>query len=103
MGKKKKYAPNELPVDVFDEKYNPIEKAGEDGEEGKFETYGEDMEYVLEYKDKHGETHIWTQVDGNDGDVWIVAGLHYVHRICYYITKEEWSSDDEQYYLGLEG
>jgi hypothetical protein len=101
--KKPKYGKNDHPIDVFDEKYTPIKKLSKHFDEpGQFETFGEDIEYVLKHREKHGDKCIWTEVDGDDGDIWIVNGYHLVNRICYFITKEDAENNEEQYYMGLE-
>ena len=47
------------------------------------ETYGEDLETVR----RHDPNFVWTVVDGDAGrDQLIVAGFHYVNRVCYIIT-----------------
>lgn len=47
------------------------------------ETYGKDLEKVR----RHDPNFVWTVVDGDTGrNQWIVAGFHYVNRICYIIT-----------------
>jgi len=51
-----------------------------------FETYGEDLEFVRIQKDNH----VWTLVDGDDGESIIVAGYHFVNRVHYIITLKPW-------------
>ena len=71
-----------LPYDEWFDKYQPIlnEIAGD--EQYQFETYGDELHYVLQQDDKH----IWTEMDGDNG-VYIVSGYHLVNRIQYYITE----------------
>jgi len=33
------------------------------------------------------EKSIWTVVDGDDSDQWILPGIHTVNRICYLELK----------------
>jgi len=47
------------------------------------ETFGEDLELV---KSLPVES-VWTVVDGDDGDQWILTGIHTINRICYLITE----------------
>jgi len=47
------------------------------------ETFGDDLELVKSLP----ATHLWTVVDGDDGDQWILTGIHTVNRICYLITE----------------
>ena len=47
------------------------------------ETYGKDFEFISKYD----PNYVWTVVDGDSCDKqWIVAGLHFVNRICYIVT-----------------
>lgn len=79
-----------LPYDEWFDKYQPIinEIAGD--EQYQFETYGDELQYVLQQDDKH----IWTEMDGDQG-VSIVSGYHLVNRIQYYITVKPWTEDTE--------
>lgn len=71
--------------DEFDA-YEPINNPFQEGQQ-LFETYGEELDYVLEHIKEHGEQYVWTQLDGDDGGVYIVNGYHLVNRIGYYITE----------------
>jgi hypothetical protein len=79
-----------LPYDEWFDKYQPIlnEIAGD--EQYQFETYGDELQYVLQQDDKH----IWTEMDGDQG-ISIVSGYHLVNRIQYYITVKPWTEDTE--------
>ena len=83
--------------DDFDSKYNPdLSVKSEHYDDGRLETFGKDLD-TLNKVIKTGHKRIWTAVDGDDGHVWIVAGCHYVNRIYYLVTKEEWESENEEY------
>jgi hypothetical protein len=56
-----------------------------------FETYGEELDYVL----SKSENNVWTYIDG-DGGTYIVDGVSSVNRIGYYITEKSW--DDNTVY-----
>lgn len=79
-----------LTYDEWFDKYHPIinEIAGD--EQYQFETYGDELQYVLQQDDRH----IWTEMDGDNG-VYIVSGYHLVNRIQYYITTKPWKEDIE--------
>jgi len=47
------------------------------------ETFGDDLELV---KSLPVES-VWTVVDGDDANQWILTGIHTVNRICYLITE----------------
>lgn len=82
----------ELTEDEFDQQYQLIPNhlnpsAGwAIGEQGGclFETYGEEFDYVKRFD----PARVWTVVDGDDGDIYIVNGLHHVNRIGYLLSRE---------------
>jgi hypothetical protein len=47
-----------------------------------FETYGPELEFVRSQDDRT----VWTLVDGDDGDLYVVSGYHFVNRIGYLIS-----------------
>lgn len=79
-----------LPYDEWFEQYQPIINDIAGDEQYQFETYGDELQYVLQQDDKH----IWTEMDGDQG-VSIVSGYHLVNRIQYYITVKPWTEDIE--------
>lgn len=40
-------------------------------------------------------TKLWTIVDGDDGGLWALSGWHYVNRVGYLITEEDWTEPTE--------
>ncbi len=64
---------------------NPLASWAFDDNRGcLFETYGEEYEFVL----RQDRTRIWTITEGDDGDWYIVSGLHFVNRVGYLISRE---------------
>jgi hypothetical protein len=51
-----------------------------------FETYGEDLDFVK----SQNPNHVWTLVDGDNGELVVVAGYHFVNRVHYIITLKPW-------------
>ncbi|MBS0206908.1 MAG: hypothetical protein JSS49_28875 [Planctomycetes bacterium] len=49
-----------------------------------FETYGEEFDFVRGYD----PSKVWTLADGDDGDLYVVNGLHFVNRIGYLLSHE---------------
>jgi len=47
-----------------------------------FETYGEELEFVRQQDSRT----VWTFVDGDDGDQYLISGFHYVNRIGYLVS-----------------
>ena len=82
----------ELTEDEFDEQYVLIENhidpsAGWVYGEGRgclFETHGEEFAFVRRYDPKK----VWTFVDGDDGDMYVISGLHYVNRVGYLLSRD---------------
>ena len=80
----------QLTEDEFDELYplvtnhlNPSASwACGDGPGCLFETYGEELEFVR----RQPADTIWTLVDGDDGDLYVVNGFQFVNRIGYLIS-----------------
>jgi len=47
-----------------------------------FETFGEEFAFVR----RQDPRTIWTLVDGDDGDMYVTSGLHFVNRIGYLLS-----------------
>ena len=87
-------------LDAWEEKYQPIKNTftqKQDGEfvEDKFETYGEELEYVLTIANSE-PARVWTLVEGDDGNLHIVSGYHMVNRLNYFVTKNPSESEYEE-------
>jgi len=63
------------------------------------EIFGEDLELV---KSLPVES-VWTVVDGDDADQWILPGIHTVNRICYLITEIPHDWKDIQFRIPARG
>lgn len=82
-----------IQYDDWKEKYIPIEnELVDDSPYSKtmFETYGKEIEFVLTYKHEN----IWTLIDGDQNNSWIVPGYHMVNILGYFITKTPWTDED---------
>ena len=84
--------------DAWDAKYQPIQNHF-DGSD-KFETYGAELDYVLSIANSE-PARVWTLVDGDDGNLYIVSGYHLVNRVNYFITKNpcELEYEEAPYYI----
>ncbi len=49
-----------------------------------FETYGEEFEFIK----RQPAARIWTLVDGDDGDMYLISGLHFVNRVGYLLSRD---------------
>jgi hypothetical protein len=105
--KPKNTNPNAISWETFEEKYNPQinhilkQKYPKDDPTGltgwggiMYETYGDEYEYIREMAQKH-PNRVWTLVDGDDGELVIIAGWHYVNRMNYVVTEKPWNTGDE--------
>ena len=63
------------------------------------ETFGADLELVKSLP----VTNVWTVVDGDDGDQWILTGVHSVNRICYLVTEVAHDWQDIQFRIARRG
>lgn len=77
------------------EEYNPIENHFNE-EEGAydnkmFETYGEELDYILNYPEKN---KIWTLTGGDNESEYILPGYSIVNRQGYFITEKPWEYED---------
>ena len=76
----------QINTDQFFDTYKPITNQFDSNASWggcMFETYGEELEFVM----AQDPNHIWTIVDGEDDDVEITNGYHLVNRIGYLITE----------------
>ena len=48
-----------------------------------FETYGEEFAFVRRYDTRK----VWTLVDGDAGDLYLVSGLHFANRVGYLLSR----------------
>ena len=84
---------DELTEDEFWEQYQPVQNHFiEDGSfDGcLFETYGEEVQYVLS---KIDECVVWTIIDGDDDTRFISSGYHLVNRVGYLITENPYTKE----------
>jgi len=89
----------QLTEDEFDAAYplvtnhlNPHASwAFDDGSGCLFETYGPELDFLRQ----HDRRMVWTLVDGDDGDLYVVSGYHYVNRIGYLISTVPVPDDTE--------
>jgi hypothetical protein len=82
-----------ISYDEWKEKYIPCyNKLTLDGpyENQMFETYGEALDFV---KESNNEL-IWTLIDGENNNSWIIPGFHIVDRIGYFICQIAWTDED---------
>jgi hypothetical protein len=97
-----KLSEGEISFDDWIKKYKPIKNKitkypDENAEYGLFETYGEELEYVLAQDPKH----VWTEVQG-DYSMLLVAGVAYVNRLNYFVCEEPWTDDNETVLISID-
>jgi hypothetical protein len=82
--------------DAWDAKYQPMENHIDTNAGDKFETYGEELDYVLSIANTE-PARVWTLVDGDDGNLYITSGYHLVNRVNYFITHNPCELEYEEY------
>ncbi|MBI1246872.1 hypothetical protein GC197_03380 [bacterium] len=50
------------------------------------ETYGPEWDFIKSF-DRY---RVWTLIDNNAGDMFILSGLHWINRLGYLITANPW-------------
>jgi hypothetical protein len=85
---------------AWEEKYQPIDNHIDTNAGDKFETYGEELEFVrsIHFTEPN---KVWTLIEGDSGNLWIVNGYHFVNRLNYFITKNpcELEYEETPYYI----
>lgn len=92
----------ELTISDFEQKYTIVKNHLTENapfENGLFETFGEELGYVYT---QVPQNKIWTIID-SAGWYGIIAGFHFVDRLGFLVTEQEWEKDDEQYVIADEG
>jgi len=82
--------------EAWDAKYQPMENHIDTNAGDKFETYGEELNYVLSIANTE-PARVWTLVDGDDGNLYITSGYHLVNRLNYFITHNLCELEYEEY------
>lgn len=74
------------------DKFRPIQNELSDDasfEGMMFETYGDELDHVLQVARETNGLLVWTYIDGENG-TYIVEGYRLVNRIGYFVTEREW-------------
>ena len=85
--------------DKFNEwclKYEGMSNPFSGGIVDKFETYVEELDFVLKIAYTEPK-RIWTLVEGDDGNLYIASGYHLVNRLNYFITHNPCEQEYEEY------
>lgn len=90
-----------LNEDNFDEIFRPVQNHLNDNapfDGTMFETFGPELDHVLSFaNDLKRSQRVWTIIDGDDGELYLVTGYHLVNRLGYIITEVEWTNEDESF------
>lgn len=82
-----------ITFEIFEKTYKPIKNpfVQDSSYNGcMFETYGIEVAHVREQDVKK----IWTLIDGENENWYIIPGFHFVNRFGYFICENEWESED---------
>lgn len=62
-----------------------------------FETFGEELAYIVSLSNnEESKKFVWTIIDSENEETWIIPGYHYVNRYGYLVTEKPWESEDIQ-------
>ena len=92
----------ETKEDIWFEKFSPvINPNGQGGysvgdHQYMFDTVGQDLKRVQKALEANYDS-IWTLIEGDDGNQYIVAGFHFINRMGYFITEKPAETGDEEY------
>lgn len=84
----------ELSEDAFDSHYPLVRNhlnpgaswTFDDGQGCLFETYGEELDFIRQQDPRY----VWTLLDGEDDEQYVVSGIHFVNRIGYLVSTVAW-------------
>ena len=76
----------------FIEIYKPIYNTNT--ESYMFETYGRDLEHVLQIANNEQINFIWTGVSCKNEETYLIPGYHLVNREFYYICEIPWTDEN---------
>lgn len=69
---------------LVENRFNPNSSwAVGEGTGSLFETYGQELDFVRQQASRY----VWTLIDGDDGNLYVVSGPHFVNRIGYLISQ----------------
>lgn len=72
--------------------YNPIQnhiEANASFDGAMFETYGPELSFVRD----QDISKVWTIIEGEDGNLYVSDGYHFVNRIGYFVTERPFTGD----------
>lgn len=83
---------NEITEGEFDRDYQLLENhinpnaswAYDDRPGCLFETFGEELDFVS----RQDPQTIWTLIDGDDNEMFLVSGAHFVNRVGYLVSTK---------------
>lgn len=83
-----------MTYDEFLEKYKPVNnhlKLHAPFDNKMFETYNSELAFV---KSNLKNNTVWTIVDGDNNELLVISGFHYVNRFGYFITEEPYEEEN---------
>jgi hypothetical protein len=80
-------------LNAWEAKYQPMQNHIDPKAYDKFETYGEELEFVRTINSTE-PNRVWTLIEGDSGNLWIVNGYHFVNRLNYFITKNPYEKEE---------
>lgn len=86
-----------LEFEDFLDKYQPLKNHLSEGAFSghMFETYGKEFDFV----NTHSNKNIWTVIQGEHEDLWLIPGKHLINRLGFMISNKKWKNELEEYCL----
>ena len=61
-----------------------------------FETFGKEVDYIVSLANNpESKQNVWTLLECNDEEQYIVPGYSLINRLGYFISEKSWSLEDE--------
>lgn len=91
-----------LTEDAFDAQFKPVENIEQGQGIFQFDAYDSKDKGFFQFMAEHYPTHVWTRIDGDDGQIYNINGWHIVNRIDYVVTEAPWLENHEYEALAYE-
>lgn len=80
-----------MDISTFDEVYKPLSNHILDDENiFHFENYGVELEFVK----SQDERNVWSLIDDEDNNAYLINGLHYDNVYSYVVTEKKWDEGE---------
>ena len=85
----------QISEDDFELQFKPVENPDPNQGDYHFDVCNKHDKGFLQFIASNYPSHIWTRIDGDDGNICIINGWHIVNRIDYIVTEVPWLTQHE--------